>query len=114
VPRVARVQDGRPVLEDGRALDVANVIWCTGYRPDWSWMDLPGIAAARDGEPRHERGIVPGEPGLYFVGLRFLYSVSSAMIHGVSRDADRVARTIAARAAATQPVMAGADMPARA
>jgi hypothetical protein len=36
------------------------------------------------------------------------------MIHGVSRDADRVARTIAARAAATQPVMAGADMPARA
>jgi putative flavoprotein involved in K+ transport len=114
VPRVARVQDGRPVLEDGRALDVANVIWCTGYRPDWSWMDLPGIAAARDGEPRHERGIVPGEPGLYFVGLRFLYSVSSAMIHGVSRDADRVARTIAARAAATQPVMAGADVPARA
>jgi putative flavoprotein involved in K+ transport len=114
LPRVAGVQDGRPLLADGRTMDVANVIWCTGYRPDLSWIDLPGVTQSAKGEPHHERGIVPGEPGLYFVGLRFLYSVSSAMIHGVSRDADRIARTIAARVAAAQPAMTGADVPARA
>ena len=41
VPRTAGVRDGLPVLEDGRVLDVANVIWCTGFRPDFSWIDLP-------------------------------------------------------------------------
>ena len=51
-----------------------------------------------DGEPRHDRGVVQGEPGLYFVGLRFLYAASSTMIHGVGRDADHVAGVIAARA----------------
>ena len=44
-----------------------------------------------DGEPVHERGVVPGEPGLYFVGLHFLYAMSSTMIHGVGRDAEHVA-----------------------
>ena len=41
VPRTAGVRDGAPVLEDGRALDVANVIWCTGFVPDFTWIDLP-------------------------------------------------------------------------
>jgi putative flavoprotein involved in K+ transport len=94
VPRVRGVQDGRPQLEDGRVLDVANVIWCTGYHPGFSWIDLPIHGA--DGEPIHERGIVPGLPGLYFVGLHFLYAFSSSMIHGVARDAERIAGTIAA------------------
>ena len=95
------MQDGRPLLDDGRVLDVANVIWCTGFHPGFSWIDLPSRHGA-DGEPIHERGIVPGEPGFYFVGLHFLYSFSSTMIHGVARDAERIADTIAAsrRAAA--------------
>jgi putative flavoprotein involved in K+ transport len=42
--------------------------------------------------------VVPAEPGLYFVGLHFLYAYSSTMIHGVGRDAERIARHIAARA----------------
>jgi putative flavoprotein involved in K+ transport len=94
-PRVAGVRDGRPLLADGRVLDVSNVIWCTGFHPGFSWIDLPVHGA--DGEPIHERGIVPAQPGLYFVGLHFLYSFSSSMIHGVARDAERIAGTIAAR-----------------
>jgi putative flavoprotein involved in K+ transport len=95
VGRVVGVQGGRPVLEDGRVVDAANVIWCTGYHPGFSWIDVPVFDD--DGEPRHDRGVARGEPGLYFVGLHFLYSVSSTMIHGVGRDADYVAGTIARR-----------------
>jgi putative flavoprotein involved in K+ transport len=89
------VKDGRPVLEDGTVLEPANVIWCTGFNPGFSWIDLPIFDA--DGRPRQERGMAIGEPGLYFVGLHFLYAFSSTMIHGVGRDADRVASEIAAR-----------------
>ena len=106
--RVAGVKDGKPVLDDGRVMDVANVIWCTGYGNGLSWIDLPILDD--DGEPMQQRGVVPGEPGLYFVGQHFMYSVSSTMIHGVERDARRVAETIATRlAAAPQP--ASSDRP---
>jgi putative flavoprotein involved in K+ transport len=100
VPRVEGVQDGRPRLADGRVLDVANVVWCTGFHPGFSWIDLPVVDAG--GEPIQERGIVPGEPGLYFVGQHFLYAFSSAMVHGVGRDAGRVAGAIASRLAAAR------------
>jgi putative flavoprotein involved in K+ transport len=99
-PRVTGVRDGRPLLADGRVLDVANVIWCTGFHPVMSWIDLPTPVHGADGEPVHERGIVPGEPGCYFVGLHFLYAFSSTMIHGVARDAERIADTIQARVGA--------------
>jgi putative flavoprotein involved in K+ transport len=92
---VSGVRNGRPVLDDGRVLDVANVIWCTGFHPGFSWIDLPVFGAG--GEPLHERGIVPSEPGLFFVGLDFLYALSSATLVGVSRDAQRVAKAVAAR-----------------
>jgi len=95
-PRVSGVKDGRPLLADGRTLDVANVIWCTGFHPGLSWIDLP-VRGLAEGEPAHERGIVPGEPGLYFVGLHFLYSFSSTMIQGVERDAERISTTIKTR-----------------
>ena len=62
------------MLEAGRVLEVANVIWCTGYHPGFSWVDLPVFGAEG---PIHERGIVQGVPGLYFVGLEFLYAMSS-------------------------------------
>jgi putative flavoprotein involved in K+ transport len=105
VPRVSGVKDGKPLLEDGSALDVANVIWCTGFHPGFSWIDLPVFD--RDGEPRHERGLAIGEAGLYFVGLHFLYAFSSTMIHGVGRDADRIASTIEERVSAAKPTTAG-------
>jgi putative flavoprotein involved in K+ transport len=94
VPRTAGVRDGRPALEDGRVLDVANVVWCTGFRPGFDWIELPVL----DGdEAMHRSGVVDAEPGLYFVGLHFLHALSSAMIHGVGRDANRVATAIKAR-----------------
>jgi len=98
VKRVARTtgaRNGRPLLEDDRVLDVANVIWCTGFHPGFSWIDLP--IRWKDGEPVHDRGLVPDVPGLYFVGLHFLYALSSSMIHGVGRDAGRIAEAVASR-----------------
>jgi putative flavoprotein involved in K+ transport len=94
VPRLAGVRDGKPLLTDGRVLDVANVIWCTGFQPGFDWIDLPIVG---DHEPMHRRGIVDSHPGLYFVGLHFLYSLSSAMIHGVGRDAARIVDHLVAR-----------------
>lgn len=94
-PRVVGVQGGLPLLEDGRILDVSNVIWCTGFRPGFSWIDLPIFGD--DDEPNHESGVVRDEPGLYFVGLHFLHAFSSTMIHGVGRDAERIAGVIDAR-----------------
>lgn len=95
VPRVAGIRDGRPLLDDGRVLDVSNVIWCTGYSPDFSWLDVPVLDA--QGNPIHTRGVT-SVPGFYFVGLPFLYAMSSSMIHGVSRDAAYLAEAINARA----------------
>jgi putative flavoprotein involved in K+ transport len=108
-PRVSGIRDGKPLLADGRVLDVRNVIWCTGFHSGMSWIDLPKLGYGADGEPVHQRGIVPEEPGFYFVGLHFLYSFSSTMIHGVGRDAERIADTIQARAAANVAKRPGAD-----
>ncbi|MDB4909761.1 MAG: FAD-dependent pyridine nucleotide-disulfide oxidoreductase [Gemmatimonadetes bacterium] len=96
VPRVVDTRDGKPLLDDGRTLDVQNVIWCTGFHPGLEWLDLPILGAA--GEPQQERGMVSTYPGLFFVGQHFQYSMSSAMIHGVGRDAQRAATAIAQRA----------------
>lgn len=93
VGRVTGIRDGSPLLDDGRVLAVTNVVWCTGFDAGFSWIDLPVFDA--NGEPRHEAGVVPEQPGLYFVGLNFLYAFSSEMIHGVGRDASRIAEAIA-------------------
>ncbi|WP_413990326.1 flavin-containing monooxygenase [Labrys okinawensis] len=98
VERVARtvgVLEGMPVLEGMRRLQVDNVVWCTGFKHDLSWIERPIFGD--DGRPMHYRGVADGEPGLYFVGLPFLYAMSSAMIHGVGRDARYIADMIAAR-----------------
>ena len=110
VPRVAGIRDGLPLLADGRVLEVANVVWCTGFHHDYSWIALPGLA---QGEPPHRRGVVAGQPGLYLVGLHFLYAMSSAMIHGVGRDAAYVARHIAGRMASAQPAGTAGEPGAR-
>jgi putative flavoprotein involved in K+ transport len=93
VPRTVGIEDGRPALEDGRVLDVSNVIWCTGFREEFPWIDLPIFG--EDGRPLHERGVVIGEPGLYFVGLVFQYAATSDVLPGVGRDAEYIAKHIA-------------------
>jgi putative flavoprotein involved in K+ transport len=95
VARVAGVRDGKPLLADDRVLDVKNVIWCTGYHPGFSWIDLPIFG--EDGRPVHDRGIVSRVPGMYFVGLHFLYSMTSATLVGVGRDAERVVNALQKR-----------------
>jgi putative flavoprotein involved in K+ transport len=92
VPRTVGTQDGRPALEDGHVLDVSNVIWCTGFREEFPCIDLPIFD--ENGRPLHERGIVVGEPGLYFVGLLFQYALSSDVLPGVGRDAEYIAKHI--------------------
>ena len=87
------VDRGRPVLSDGRVLDVRNVVWCTGYRPDFSWIDIP-IEFGDDGYPVQYRGAVASSPGLYFAGLPFLHSFASMLITGSARDAGFIARQI--------------------
>jgi putative flavoprotein involved in K+ transport len=93
--RTTGVSDGRPVLADGTVLDVANVIWCTGFRPDYGWIGLPIIG--EDGFPMESRGVVDSSPGLYFLGIPFLYSFTSMLVVGAGRDAAHVVERIARR-----------------
>ena len=89
--------DGRPVLENARVLDVDNIIWATGCRPDFSWIEAPITAA--DGWPREYRGVVQNVPGLFFCGLSFQFAFSSMVLPGVGRDAGYVAAKVDQRAA---------------
>ncbi len=95
VPRVAGVSRGRPVLEDGRVLDVATVIWATGFVRDYHWIKLPVFD--RNGDPIHHRGVVYTEPGLYLVGLPFQTSLLSGLVAGAGDDAKYVVGQIARR-----------------
>ena len=85
VGRIGGAEDGKPVTEDGEVLDVPNVVWCTGYRAGFDWIDLPVFDDA--GRPIHTRGIVESQAGLYFLGLYFLHAVWSETITGVQPDA---------------------------
>ncbi len=95
--RMTGVVDGRPRLGDGTILDVTNVVWCTGFRQVFDWIGLPILN--EHGWPTEYRGVVDAAPGLYFCGLSFQYAFSSMVFPGISRDADHVARQIAARSA---------------
>ncbi len=92
VGRTAGTRDGMPLLDDGQALEVRSVIWATGSRPGFTWIDRDILA---EDEPTHDRGVVGEIPGLYFVGLDFLHALSSAQVRGVSRDAAHIAADIA-------------------
>jgi putative flavoprotein involved in K+ transport len=107
VPRVVGVREGLPELEGGRVLEVENVIWCTGFRQDFPWIDLPIFDDER--RPRHERGVVPSAPGLYFVGLVGQYSLSSDVLPGASRDPRYIAKVIAAGGTVDQMPPGGAE-----
>ena len=107
--RTVGVRDGMPVLDDGRVVDVRNVVWCTGFRPDFSWIDVP-FATGDDGYPVQYRGVVDSAPGLYFLGLLFLHSFASMLVGGTGRDAERLVRHIVSR---RQPSPAGDGAPHR-
>ncbi len=105
VPRVAGVSRGRPVLEDGRVLDVTTVIWATGFVRDYRWIKLPVFDT--NGNAIHHRGVVAAESGLYFVSLPFQSSLLSGLVAGAGDDARYIATQIARRAKAANPAYEG-------
>ena len=93
--------EGRSVrFADGSSLDAGIVIWTTGYRPDHSWIHVPGVVG--DGHVIHRRGVTD-VPGLYFLGLPWQHSRGSALLGFVHEDAAYLADRIASRAPARQP-----------
>jgi putative flavoprotein involved in K+ transport len=82
------------VLDGGLVLDVRNVVWCTGFRPDFGWIRVP-FDVGDDGYPVQYRGVSASTPGLYFAGMPFLHSFASMLVAGAARDGERVARHIA-------------------
>ncbi len=95
VPRVTGASRGLPVSEDRRVLDVANVIWATGFVRDYRWIKLPIFDAK--GDPIHHRGVVQEESGLYFVGLPYQSTLLSGLVAGAGADAKYIVRQIAVR-----------------
>ncbi len=77
-----------------RAAGITSVVWCIGFRADYSWIDLPVFNGR--GQPAHVRGVT-AVPGLYFLGLPWLYTWGSGRFSGVARDAKHVADQVEAR-----------------
>jgi putative flavoprotein involved in K+ transport len=100
--RVLGVRDGFPLVAEDRTLEVANVIWATGYRNDFGWIDLP-FDRDEFGEPVTDRGVASSHPGLYFVGRPFQYAFNSHAIGGVGKDAGRVVAHLDARPVVAEP-----------
>lgn len=101
VDRVAGVRDGLPALADGSVAAVKSIVWCTGFRPDFRWIEAPVLSD--DGNPQHTRGVTD-VPGLYFLGLRFLYRLNSSLVGGVGADAEYVVKALVARYGETRRV----------
>lgn len=100
--RIAAIVDGRPQNDDGELLDVANVIWCTGFEEGFEWIDLPGLDSS--GRLAVERGVVEGQPGLYVLGQHFQYMFNSHTVGGVGKDAAYVVQQLD-----HEPAMAAAE-----
>jgi putative flavoprotein involved in K+ transport len=102
-PAVASA-DGRTVrFADGSTQDAGIVIWATGYRSDYSWIDIPGVT--RDGKVIHRRGVTE-VPGLYFLGLSWQHTRGSALLGFVHDDAAYLAGRIAGRDRAAEAATA--------
>ena len=84
---------------DGKTLDVDVVVWATGYRSDYSWIGIPGLA--REGKLIHRRGVTQ-IPGLYFLGLSWQHTRGSALLGFVDDDAAYLAALITTNARASQ------------
>ena len=98
--RVVAAKDSTLTLQDGSVLPVAAVLWCTGFRPDYRWLAVPG-ALTDDGQPVHTGGASPVR-GLHWIGLPWQTRLNSSIINGIDRDA----RALAARI--TDPLLRAA------
>jgi putative flavoprotein involved in K+ transport len=97
VGRIVDAGDRSVTLADGQVLDVEAVVWATGYRSDYSWLQVPVLDES--GAPVHRRGVTDA-PGLYFLGMHNQYSRGSSLIGFVRHDAsfisDQICRAVAA------------------
>ncbi|PTA66779.1 flavin-containing monooxygenase [Deinococcus arcticus] len=84
-PRVVNADGRRLVCVDGTRLEAETVVWATGFRPAYPWLDLEGVLDDR-GWPLHHGGVT-GIPGLSFLGLPWQRTRGSALLGGVGRDA---------------------------
>lgn len=96
VGRVAGVEGRAVRLEDGSALEPGAVVWATGFRPDYGWLEVNVFD--QKGQPRHRRGVSAAR-GLYFVGLSWQHTRGSALLGWVGRDAAYIADEVARLAA---------------
>ena len=93
-PRLVDAEDRTARFADHRLLeDVGMVVWATGYRPDYAWIDLPRVV--REGQVVHRRGVTE-VPGLYFLGLSWQHTRGSALLGFVHEDATYLADRIQA------------------
>jgi putative flavoprotein involved in K+ transport len=92
VARLAGAAEGKPSLEDGREVDISAVVWCTGFRPNYQFLQLPELVLDGKGLPIAPHGRVEQIPGLYFVGLPFQVGLTSTLVGGAGRDAALVVR----------------------
>ncbi|WP_448699385.1 flavin-containing monooxygenase [Mucilaginibacter sp. AW1-3] len=86
LPRLHSANKGLPTFQNGEQVQVNNIIWCTGFTPYYSWVQVPG-AIDEQGHPVANRGVSAVAEGLYFVGSLFQYGLTSTWIGGVGRDA---------------------------
>jgi len=84
------------------------VIWSTGFRPDYSWIHVPGVLT--DGTVAHRRGVTE-VPGLYFLGLSWQHTRGSALLGFVGDDAAYLADRIAADQQAVTPAKVATGLP---
>ena len=91
-PRAVDVIGDAVRFADGSSVQAPNLIWATGFRPDYGWVDVPGALDA-NGVPIHRQGVSP-IPGIYFVGLPWQTCRGSALLGGVGRDAEKVAAAL--------------------
>ena len=103
--RFVGARDGKPLLSDDSVHEVGTVLWCTGFRPDFRWVE-PAKLDER-GWPLQERGLAVGAPGLYFLGLPFLFGFTSMLVLGADRDAGFVADAVTRHAASGGRSLAG-------
>jgi putative flavoprotein involved in K+ transport len=83
--------EAEPLTLDYSAANITTVIWCMGYQTNFSWIDIPVFDG--QGYPGHDRGVTP-IPGLYFLGLPWLYTWGSGRFSGIARDAQYLADRI--------------------
>ena len=87
-----RVEESPRLNLDFESEGIRTVVWATGYRPDYSWLEIPVLD--RKGRIRHEGGVVDS-PGLYVIGLPFLRRRKSSFIHGTEDDAKYLSKHLA-------------------